>query len=65
MSLSQLKKYVTLKYEDIQESMKELIMIHRRKALIYSAEKLVMAVLENTNFNFTSLIEEIFIEVAI
>ena len=65
MSLSQLKKYVTLKYEDIQESMKELIMIHRRKALIYFAEKLVMAVLENTNFNFTSLIEEIFIEVAI
>ena len=65
MSLSQLKKYVTLKYEDIQESIKELKMINRRKALIYFAEKLVMAVLENTNFNFTSLIEEIFIEVAI
>ena len=34
-------------------------MIHRRKGLIYFAEEIVMAVLENTNFNFMSLIEEI------
>ena len=48
-----------LKYEDIQHSIKKPIMIHRRKALIYFAEEIVMAVLKNKNFNFASLIEEI------
>ena len=37
-------------------------MIHRRKALIYFAEEIVIDVLENTNFNFTSLIEEILMQ---
>ena len=37
-------------------------MIHRRKALIYFAEETVIDVLENTNFNFTSLIEEILMQ---
>ena len=37
-------------------------MIHRRKALKYFAEGIIMVVLENTNFNFTSLIEEIFMQ---
>ena len=37
-------------------------MIHRRRTLIYFAEKIVMAILEN---NFTSLIEEIHIEAAV
>ena len=49
----------------MEESIKKLIMIHQRKALIYFAEKIVMAVIENTNFNFTSLIEEILIEAAV
>ena len=40
-------------------------MIHRRKALRYFAEKIVVAVLENTNFNFTLLIEGILIEAAV
>ena len=52
--------YLTLKYEDIQQSIKNLI--HRRKALIYFAEQIVIDVLENTNFNFTSLIEEILMQ---
>ena len=38
------------------------MMIHRRKALIYFAEETVIDVLENTNFNFTSLIEEILMQ---
>ena len=37
-------------------------MIHRRKALIYFAEEIVMAVLKNKNFNFASLIEEILMQ---
>ena len=37
-------------------------MIHRRKALIYFAEEIVIDVLENTNFNFTSLIQEILMQ---
>ena len=41
---------------------KKLIMIHRRKALIYFAEEIVIDVLENTNFNFTSLIQEILMQ---
>ena len=40
-------------------------MINRRRTLIYFKEKIVMAILENTNFNFTSLIEEIHIEAAV
>ena len=52
-----------LKYEDIQESIKKL-MINRRRTLIYFAEKIIMAILENANFNFTSLIDEIHIEAA-
>ena len=40
-------------------------MIHRRRTLIYFAEKIVMAILENTNFNFTSPNEEIHIEAAV
>ena len=39
-------------------------MIHRRKPLIYFAEKIFMAVFENKNFKFTSLIEEILLEAA-
>ena len=53
-----------LKYEDIQESIKKL-MINRRRTLIYFAEKVVIAILENANFNFTSLIDKIHIEAAV
>ena len=41
---------------------KKLIMIHRRKALICFAEEIVIDVLENSNFNFTSLIQEILMQ---
>ena len=51
--------YLTLMYEDIQQSIKKLIMIYRRKALIYFAEEIIMTVFVNRNFNFTSVIEEI------
>ena len=37
-------------------------MINRRRTLKYFAEKIFMTILENTNFNLTSLIEEIHIE---
>ena len=37
-------------------------MIHRRNALIYFAEEIAIDVLENTNFNFTLLIEEILMQ---
>ena len=41
------------------------LMISQRRTLIYFAEKIVMAILENTNFNFTSLMKEIHIEAVV
>ena len=47
----------------MQERIKNFIT--PKEELIYFTEKIVMAILENANFNFTSLIEEILIEAAV